>query len=80
MPPHTQKVAYVRRFAAARMAWLDKQLGYHPTAISSTRTEGPSVPLHIYSLEGIRRSNLQSGLNIIRHSDGSSKKIWKPQN
>ena len=76
---YAEEVAYVRNFAAARIAWLDEQLGYHPTAVGSTKTEGEPLPQHIYSPEGIRRSSLQPGLNIIRYSNGYSKKIWKPQ-
>jgi hypothetical protein len=76
---YAEEVAYVRNFAAARIAWLDEQLGYHPTAVGSTKTEGETLPQHIYSPEGIRRSSLQPGLNIIRYSNGYSKKIWKPQ-
>ena len=74
---YAEEVAYVRNFAAARIAWLDEQFGYHPTAISTTKTEAQSLPQAIYSPDGIRRSSLQPGLNIIRYSDGNSRKIWK---
>lgn len=76
---YAEEVAYVRNFAVARIAWLDEQLGYHPTAISSKKAEETSLPQHIYSPEGIRRNDLQPGINIIHYSDGSSKKIWKTQ-
>ena len=58
----------------------DEHEGYHPTAISSTKAERPSLPQSIYSPDGIRLGGLQPGLNIIRYSDGSSKKIWKKAN
>ena len=74
---YAEEVAYVSNFAAARIAWLDEQFGYHPTAISTTKKEAQSLPQIICSPDGIHHSSLQPGLNIIRYRDGNSRKIWK---
>ena len=73
---YAEEVAYVRNFAAARIAWLDEQLGYDPASVASLllHDSGPQV---IYSVDGIRRGFLHPGINIVRSSDGTVRKIWR---
>ena len=71
---YAEEVAYVRNFAAARIAWLDQQLGYDPASIS-TLPHPESMPQAVYSADGVRRATLQPGLNIVRYSDGTTRKI-----
>ncbi|MEE3391555.1 MAG: CotH kinase family protein, partial [Candidatus Cryptobacteroides sp.] len=73
---YAEEVAYVRRFAAARIAWLDEQLGYAPAAIASPSTRERSQQT-VWSAGGIMRGSLQPGLNIVRFSDGTVRKIWR---
>ena len=73
---YAEEVDYVRNFAIARIAWLDEQFGFIPTEISASSQHQPATPQAIYSADGIRRTCLQPGLNIVRYSDGSSRRIW----
>jgi len=50
----------------------------NPTAISTPEFSTPStnnVVTHIYSVDGQPRQSLQKGINIIRYSNGSTKKM-----
>ena len=73
---YAEEVAYVKNFAAARIAWLDEQLGYVPATITSPRHREPRLQA-IYSADGVRRGALQPGLNIVRFSDATVRKIWQ---
>ena len=73
---YAEEVDYIRNFAVARIAWLDEQLGFVPTAMPASRQGQPATPIAIFSADGIRRSSLQPGLNIVRFSDGSTRRIW----
>ena len=46
-----------------------------PTAVRQIETAEEATVVGIYSLDGARQSQLQRGINIIRMSDGSVKKI-----
>lgn len=48
-----------------------------PTDIFSLKTNNTIYPVYIYSFDGKRKSHTQHGLNIIRMSDGSTKKVFK---
>lgn len=41
----------------------------------STQTHGHTAPTHIYDLNGRKTDNTKQGLNIIRMSDGTTKKV-----
>ena len=73
---YAEEVAYVKNFAKARIEWLDEQLGFSQSAITAAKTGCPSLPQGIYSAEGFRRNDLRPGLNIVRYSDGTTRKIW----
>lgn len=73
---YAEEVAYVRHFAAARIAWLDEQLGYAPAAIAAPSAREYSQQA-IWSAGGFMRGSLQPGLNIVRFSDGTVRKIWR---
>ena len=45
--------------------------------ILSLKTNDNNYPVDIYSIDGKRKSHPQNGLNIIRMSDGSAKKVYK---
>jgi hypothetical protein len=45
------------------------------TGISDARQTAKSATVGIYSLNGTRLSTLRRGFNIVRHSDGSTKKV-----
>lgn len=47
------------------------------TGIEEISTEKESEVTDIYDASGMRRSNLQNGLNIIRLKDGTTKKVFK---
>lgn len=74
---YAEEVDYVRNFAAARIAWLDEQLGFIPTEISASSQHQQATSQTIYSADGIRRTSLQHGLNIVRYCDGSTRIIWQ---
>lgn len=46
-----------------------------PTSVNSLKTEEKATPVATYSIDGRRLSQPQRGLNIIRMSDGSTKKV-----
>ena len=71
-----EEVAYVRNFAAARIAWLDEQLDYASASVASLPHHA-SGPQAIYSVDGVRRGTLRPGINIVRSSDGTIRKIWR---
>jgi hypothetical protein len=48
-----------------------------PTSILSLKTNDNIYPVDIYSIDGKRKSQPQRGLNIIRMSNGTTKKIIK---
>lgn len=74
---YADEVDYLKNFAAARIAWLDEQLGFQSAAIGANRADGQSTSQLVYSVDGIRRRDLQPGLNIVRCSDGTIRKIWR---
>lgn len=46
-----------------------------PTAVETIETDAQATVVGIYSLGGARQSQLQRGVNIVRMSDGSVKKV-----
>lgn len=51
--------------------------GDNPQAINSVTLDSNSRPAAIYSLSGIRRTSLQPGVNIIRMTDGTVRKVYQ---
>lgn len=47
------------------------------SSVKNIETEGEAVPVGYYSIDGKRMSKMSDGLNIIRMSDGSVRKIMK---
>lgn len=73
---YAEEVAYVKNFAEARIAWLDEQLGYNPSSTASLPYQESGLQA-IYSVDGVKRSTLRPGLNIVRLNNGTTKKIWR---
>jgi hypothetical protein len=46
------------------------------SAIVQQHSRATAVPQAIYSINGVRRSSVQKGLNIIRYSDGTIRKTY----
>ena len=46
-----------------------------PSGIEGVGTEGDAVPVAIYTTAGAQVNALQKGLNIVKFSDGSTKKV-----
>lgn len=46
-----------------------------PTAISGPSVTGERTVTGIYSADGVKLSQPKSGLNIIRYSDGTARKV-----
>ena len=46
-------------------------------AIETTRTETEMIPNSIYNISGVNISSFQKGVNVVRFSDGSIKKVYK---
>ena len=47
------------------------------TAIETTRTETEVIPISIYNISGVNISSFQKGINVVRFSDGSVKKVFR---
>ena len=47
------------------------------TAIETTHTEKEVNPISIYNISGVKVSSFQKGINVVRFSDGSIKKVFK---
>ena len=54
-----------------------KILPISPDGIKKTTTDKETTIGAIYNLEGKRRNGIRSGINIIRMSDGTTKKVLK---
>ena len=54
---------------------FDEEEEEDPTAIQQMETDAEATIVGIYSLSGARQNSLQRGMNIIRMSDGSVKKV-----
>ena len=50
---------------------------YDPTSVNAIATDATATPVAIYSVSGAKVDALQKGINIIKMSDGSVKKIIK---
>lgn len=48
---------------------------YDTSAVKGIEADSNAVPVAVYSLDGIRRQATEKGLNIVRMSDGSVKKV-----
>lgn len=48
---------------------------YDTSAVKGIEADSNAVPVAVYSLDGIRRQATEQGLNIVRMSDGSVKKV-----
>ena len=46
------------------------------TGITNINNDATNMPEAIYDLKGIRQSTLKPGLNIIRNSNGSTRKVF----
>lgn len=54
---------------------FDEEEDITPTAVKTIETQAEASVMGIYTLDGKRQSQLQRGMNIVRMSDGSVKKI-----
>ena len=51
-------------------------LGIDPTGINKTGMDRETVPLEYYGQDGLKLSNPQHGINIVRMNDGTTRKIY----
>lgn len=58
--------------------WKEYNLAeYSPASIEDIPFYGDSEVNAIYSIDGIKRNELRNGLNIVRYSNGVTKKVYK---
>ncbi len=69
------EVSRLRTYLTDRIEWMDRKLQYSVgTAISSVDSTKPQH-IAIYDTQGRRHNQLQQGINIVRMSDNSVKKV-----
>ena len=72
------EVNNVRRFMRERIGWMDRRLGYDYEAAgirNITCSDALSSVGHIYDLQGHPLQSMKRGLNIVRQSDGTVRKV-----
>ena len=71
------EVENVRNFMRERIAWMDRKLGYDYEAagIAEKAISDGVEAKRYYGLQGYARQNLQRGINIVRQSDGTVRKV-----
>lgn len=72
---YDEEISYLKDYITARIAWLDQQLDFNPQATAIHLSHAEASPA-IYSAGGVRLNRLQPGLNIIRQSDGTVRKVF----
>lgn len=72
---YEQEIGYLKRFIENRLTFMDEQLGFDPSGIATVGSGKQPKLRRIYTIDGRPISRPQRGVNILKYSDGTSKKV-----